>query len=210
MAFLSFKSLLFVVFLAIIGVGSFKFNEAPTEGFSQESIGSIKESESFLDVSICLGNLCAEYLPSPSDSIMASNLSDKYDISPWKAYSLVQTASWIEQVSGVSRYLILAIAGVESDFRTRVISSTGAIGLMQIIPYWHKDKIAVVGDGPDVLHNPSTNMLVGAMVFAEYFALSKNNAIKALHRYRGATTAYPKLVMKEKQEIKALNWQASI
>lgn len=210
MAFYSSKSLLIAVFISILAMGSLKFKADPSENPLQESLGPVKTAELPLDTNICLGNLCAEYLPSPSDSVMASNLSDKYDISPLKAYSLVQTATWIEQVSGVSRYLILAIAGVESDFRSRVTSATGAIGLMQVIPYWHKDKIAAVGGGPEVLHNPSSNMLVGAMVFAEYFALSKNNAIKALHRYRGATTAYPKLVLREKQEIKALAWHASI
>lgn len=94
--------------------------------------------------------------------------------------------------------MLLAIAKVESNYYKYAISSSGAYGLMQIIPVWHKDKILearkVVGN-PEVF-DINTNIYLGARVYKE--CLNKTgNMNKALLCYSGQTPGYDKKVIQE-------------
>jgi len=74
-----------------------------------------------------------------------------------------QIDCWADAYS-IDPYLVAAIIWTESHFRTRAISSAGAIGLMQIMPAtgkWVADKIGVEGFTTDELYDPGTNIRLG-------------------------------------------------
>jgi soluble lytic murein transglycosylase-like protein len=94
--------------------------------------------------------------------------------------------------------LILAIAKVESNYYKHAISTSGAYGVMQVIPVWHKDKILEarkVTGNPEIF-NIDTNIYLGARVIKD--CLNKHGTInKALLCYSGQTPGYDKKVINE-------------
>ncbi|WP_217125431.1 lytic transglycosylase domain-containing protein [Hydrogenophilus thiooxidans] len=71
---------------------------------------------------------------------------------------------------GFDPLLIVAMIAVESGFDPNAKSEQGALGLMQVIPKWHLDKIdARVAGEPqaDHLFDPEVNIAVGIEVLAE-------------------------------------------
>ena len=63
----------------------------------------------------------------------------------------------------VPENLVYAIIRVESDFKSKAVSSKGAIGLMQIMPIAYRDFCDDTGEDYDVsmLEDPETNIRVG-------------------------------------------------
>ena len=85
--------------------------------------------------------------------------------------------------------LLLSIQTVESRFRQHAISSSGAMGLMQFIPYWHLDKMKTVVQSkqianPDVFDMDS-NIYIGSWVMRDCMNVQKD-VNKALLCYNGS------------------------
>lgn len=101
----------------------------------------------------------------------------------------------IEQAKhlGVDASLLLGIIWKESRYTTNAKSSGGAKGLMQVIPYWHKDKIK----GRNIFDIP-TNIEVGSKIISQCLNLKNNNMTRALACYSGNT---PKTVSKYKAQV---------
>jgi hypothetical protein len=78
--------------------------------------------------------------------------------------------------------LILALIDVESDFKKNVVSHAGAVGLMQIMPFWKKE----IGSGMDRLTNIATNIRYGTYILDHYIKRDKGNVFSALSRYNGS------------------------
>lgn len=83
--------------------------------------------------------------------------------------------------AGVPASLVLAMINVESDFKPWAVSSVGAQGLMQIMPFWLK----AAGKPGDNLFDPQTNLRIGCTVLAYYLRLSHGDIAEALQRYYG-------------------------
>ncbi len=82
--------------------------------------------------------------------------------------------------------LLLAIVATESRFDPQAQSVRGAMGLMQVIPKYHQDKI---GDG--TLFDPANNIRVGSLVLRE--GLERHGSLKsALAYYSGGRRGYVK------------------
>lgn len=78
--------------------------------------------------------------------------------------------------------LIVSMVATESSFRKTARSSAGALGYMQVIPKWHKDKI----QGRDIF-NLETNIEVGVQVI--YDCMNRRSTMySALACYNGAIT----------------------
>lgn len=77
--------------------------------------------------------------------------------------------------------LVLSVIQVESNFNPYAISSAGAIGLMQIMPFWLKE----IGKPGDSLFNPQTNLRYGCTILRFYLDKEKGNRVRALMRYNG-------------------------
>lgn len=76
--------------------------------------------------------------------------------------------------------LLLAIAKNESGFRERAKSSAGAVGMMQVIPRYHREKINK--------RDPMTMRVsidVGSKIIREYIDKANNSLRKALNLYSG-------------------------
>jgi soluble lytic murein transglycosylase-like protein len=78
--------------------------------------------------------------------------------------------------------LILAVMQVESKFDRFAISSVGAQGLMQVMPFW-RDRI---GRPQDVLTDVTTNIRYGSTILARYLEITHDDLIDALARYNGS------------------------
>lgn len=82
---------------------------------------------------------------------------------------------------GIDPLLSLAVMAVESRFNYKAKSSGGAKGLMQVIPFWHKDKITVTE-----AYHPAANIRAGNMVLRDCFARQRGNTRQALLCYNGS------------------------
>lgn len=99
--------------------------------------------------------------------------------------------------------LIVAMIAVESSFNPLAKSHAGALGLMQVIPRWHMDKIGEDNDHK-ALFDPRFNVQVGTLVLVE--GLQRYGSLEAaLQYYNGARhdpeMRYAKRVLAMKQRL---------
>ncbi len=78
--------------------------------------------------------------------------------------------------------LILAVIEVESNFDSYAISVAGAIGLMQIMPFWLKE----IGRPDDNLLHIDTNLRYGCTILRFYYDKEDGDLRRALGRYNGS------------------------
>lgn len=88
--------------------------------------------------------------------------------------------------------LVLAVIHVESAFNRWAISSVGARGLMQVMPFWLKE----LKRENDNLFNVQTNLRFGCTILRHYLNREKGDLTKALARYNGSVgrAKYPRKV----------------
>ena len=78
--------------------------------------------------------------------------------------------------------LVLAVIEVESNFDRYAISVAGAIGLMQIMPFWLDE----IGRPNDNLLHIDTNLRYGCTILRFYLDKEKGDLRRALGRYNGS------------------------
>jgi soluble lytic murein transglycosylase-like protein len=111
-----------------------------------------------------------------------------------------QYALWIFESSykyGVDPLLILSVMSIESKFKSDAISGANAIGLMQVIHRWHKEKTTQAN-----LFLPQNNIEVGTKILSEYSKRSDSDT-ETLLRYNGAlgkNSTYAQKVLAEKRK----------
>ena len=93
-------------------------------------------------------------------------------------------AAWYEsRRAGLETALVLGLIQVESGFRKYAISSAGARGYMQVMPFWAR----LIGDGDDRrLFHLQTNLRFGCTILRHYLAQEKGDLFMALGRYNGS------------------------
>ena len=89
--------------------------------------------------------------------------------------------------------LVLAVMDVESRFDRWAVSSTGAVGLMQVMPYWPEQ----LGMARRELVRVDSNLRMGCAILRYYLAQEHNDVRRALARYNGSVgrREYPDLVI---------------
>jgi soluble lytic murein transglycosylase-like protein len=101
---------------------------------------------------------------------------------------------WYESKrAGLEPALVLGLVQVESGFRKYAISSAGARGYMQVMPFWTR----LIGNGdPGVLFHMQTNLRFGCVILRHYLDREKGDLFMALGRYNGSRgkDEYPNLV----------------
>ena len=104
-------------------------------------------------------------------------------------------AVWYEsRRAGLQTSLVLGLIQVESGFRKYAISSAGARGYMQVMPFWAR----VIGDGDSRrLFHLQTNLRFGCVILRHYLDREKGDLFMALGRYNGSRgrAEYPNLVL---------------
>lgn len=88
--------------------------------------------------------------------------------------------------------MVLAVMHVESLFDRYAVSSAGAQGLMQVMPFWKNE----IGTPDDNLTDIATNIRYGCAILKTYLKREKGNMMLALARYNGSVgkTWYPERV----------------
>ncbi len=78
--------------------------------------------------------------------------------------------------------LVLAVIDVESNFDRFAISHAGALGLMQVMPFWLDE----IGRPDDNLFHLRTNLRMGCTILRYYYDKENGDLIRALARYNGS------------------------
>jgi soluble lytic murein transglycosylase-like protein len=96
---------------------------------------------------------------------------------------------WYESKrAGLDVALVLGLVQVESNFRKFAISSAGARGYMQVMPFWTR----LIGDGdPATLFHMQTNLRFGCVILRHYLDTENGDLFLALGRYNGSRGQRP-------------------
>lgn len=78
--------------------------------------------------------------------------------------------------------IVLAVIHAESGFDRFAISSVGAQGLMQVMPFWKEE----LGRPEDNLTDNATNLRYGCTILSYYLKRENSNLSRALARYNGS------------------------
>jgi len=78
--------------------------------------------------------------------------------------------------------LVLAVMDVESRFDRYAVSSAGAVGLMQVMPFWPRE----LGMTNDQLVRIADNVRMGTTILGYYLRKERGDYQRALQRYNGS------------------------
>jgi soluble lytic murein transglycosylase-like protein len=148
-----------------------------------------------------------------SEAIASSRcFADRYDSAVWfklmeprlrrrvpdtaERMQILETAFCEANRAGEQRLppgLIMAVIDVESGFDRWAVSSAGAVGLMQVMPFWP----AELGMRRYELVTIEANMRMGCAILRHYMKRENNDVRRALARYNGSVgkREYPDLVV---------------
>mgnify|MGYP001610496015 CR=1 FL=1 len=95
--------------------------------------------------------------------------------------------------AGLDPQLVLSVIQVESSFKKYAVSTAGARGYMQVMPFWARE----IGVSDHNLFHLRTNLRYGCTILRHYLDIEKGNYFRALGRYNGSLGQpdYPDLVM---------------
>ncbi|MCW5649742.1 MAG: lytic transglycosylase domain-containing protein [Ramlibacter sp.] len=106
----------------------------------------------------------------------------------------LQTVWYESKRAGLDTALILGLIQVESGFRKYAVSSAGARGYMQVMPFWTR----VIGDGDaGKLFHMQTNLRFGCVILRHYLDRERGDLFMTLGRYNGSRgkAPYPNAVL---------------
>jgi soluble lytic murein transglycosylase-like protein len=106
----------------------------------------------------------------------------------------LQTVWYESKRAGLDVALVLGLIQVESNFRKYAVSSVGARGYMQVMPFWTRQ----IGDGDAaVLFHMQTNLRFGCVILRHYLDMERGDMFMALGRYNGSRgkAPYPDAVL---------------
>lgn len=95
---------------------------------------------------------------------------------------LLRAVHYEAKRAGLDPQLVLGLMQVESGFRKYAVSSAGARGYMQVMPFWVK----VIGRSDDNLFNMRTNLRYGCTILRHYVDIERGDLYRALGRYNGS------------------------
>jgi soluble lytic murein transglycosylase-like protein len=100
----------------------------------------------------------------------------------------LQTVWYESKRAGLDVSLVLGLIQVESGFKKYAISSVGARGYMQVMPFWTR----ALGDGDaGKLFHMQTNLRFGCVILRHYLEREKGDLFLALGRYNGSRGKAP-------------------
>ncbi|MBI5461846.1 MAG: lytic transglycosylase domain-containing protein [Gammaproteobacteria bacterium] len=139
----------------------------------------------------------------------AQSFQDRFDAEVWLTDMATRLKPWDEipveervQIlkivhqeamhAGITPELVLSVIQVESNFDRFALSSAGARGLMQVMPFWLDELNRPLDDLFDI----RTNIRFGCIILKHYMDRERGNHARALARYNGSSGQlwYPKRV----------------
>ena len=112
-----------------------------------------------------------------------SNRLKRYVKDPEKRLSLLRDIHYASAQAGLPPELVLALIEVESHFNRFAVSSAGAQGMMQVMPFW-KNEIGRPDDNLTVIRQ---NLEYGCRILQFYLQREDNALHRALAAYNGST-----------------------
>ena len=123
---------------------------------------------------------------------------DRYEQEVWFAYMDPRLARYVKDPEerrlilhhvhcearrvNVPPELVLAVMDVESRFDRYAVSSAGAVGLMQVMPFWPSQ----LGMSNEQLIRVPDNVRMGTTILGYYLRKERGNYARALQRYNGS------------------------
>lgn len=106
---------------------------------------------------------------------------------------LLRTVHYEASRAGLDPQLVLGLIQVESGFNKYAVSTAGARGFMQIMPFWPR----AIGASDHNLFLLRTNLRYGCTILRHYLDREKGDLFRALGRYNGSLgqSTYPNLVL---------------
>ena len=145
--------------------------ERPDAELRQILIDAINSSDSFDD------RFAAEVWLTDMSQRLQRRVKD-----PEERLTILRTVHYEASRAALDPELVLAVINVESNFDRFAISSAGAQGLMQIMPFWLDE----IGQPEDNLMDIRTNIRFGCTILSHYLKREKGNMYRAQARYNGS------------------------
>ena len=145
--------------------------ERPDADMRKALISAINSSDSFAD------RFDAEVWLSDMNNRLGSRVEN-----PEERLTILRKVHYEARRANLDPQLVLALINVESNFDRFAISSAGAQGLMQIMPFWLDE----IGKPDDNLFDIETNLRFGCTILKIYLEREKGNMHRALARYNGS------------------------
>ncbi|HEY0879707.1 MAG TPA: lytic transglycosylase domain-containing protein [Zeimonas sp.] len=128
-------------------------------------------------------------------SAMSSRLPRRWKPEYRQRIEFLHAVRYEAQRAGLDPHLVLGLIEVESNFRRYAISSAGARGYMQVMPFWTK----LIGDADaSKLFDERTNLRYGCTILRHYLDIERGDLFRALGRYNGSLgrAEYPNAVLR--------------
>jgi soluble lytic murein transglycosylase-like protein len=95
--------------------------------------------------------------------------------------------------AGLDPQMVLGLIQVESGFKKYAVSSVGARGFMQVMPFW----VRSIGAKDHNLFHLRINLRYGCTILRHYLDIERGDLYRALGRYNGSLgkPQYPNLVL---------------
>lgn len=154
--------------------------------------------------------LSAAVSEAPPPEPVLEKESDRQAYTQWLSASGLKLMKWLPQAierqeflqtlwyesrrAGLSLSLVLGLIETESGFRKYAISSAGARGYMQVMPFWTR----TLGHGDQgILFHMQTNLRFGCVILRYLLDKEGGNVFFGLGRYNGSRgqAAYPNAVI---------------
>jgi soluble lytic murein transglycosylase-like protein len=134
---------------------------------------------------------------------LVEHLTRRFQIAAEPTARIVEAAYGAAAQFHLDPLLVLAVISVESRFNPIAESGMGARGLMQIIPRYHREKLARHG-GDEAVLDPESNIRVGTQILREY--VRRTGSLEAgLQYYNGASwdeeARYTQKVLAERERL---------
>ena len=179
---MTLRACLSLLLIAIVLPASASLRQAPEPELRDLLQQTVAEAESFqdrFDAEVWLVDMSARlkrYVPDPVERL-----------------SLLRLVHQEASKAGLTPELVLALIHAESHFDRFAISSVGAQGMMQVMPFWK----AELGRPQDNLTDNATNLRYGCTILSYYLKRENGDISRALARYNGSLgqTRYPSKVI---------------
>lgn len=116
------------------------------------------------------------------------------------ADTLLKTVHYEATRAGLDPVLVLGLMQVESGFKKYALSSVGAKGYMQVMPFW----VDLIGKKDHNLFHLRTSLRYGCTILRHYLDMEKGNMFRALGRYNGSLgkSEYPNAVFAAESQFR--------
>ena len=159
----------------------------------------------FLAALLLMGQAVGEQLPDPElreilreAAGAADSFEDRYDAEVWltdmsarlerqvrdpdERMEILTRVHYESARAGLEPELVLAVIEVESNFDRYAVSVAGALGIMQVMPFWRNE----IGRPNDNLIRLDTNLRYGCTILKFYLDKENGDLRRALGRYNGS------------------------